>query len=74
MRFVPAKTEEQQANGVAFRARDVLVHQCTQCVNALRGHLFEYGYVFPQDITHVSTLVARLGDPQSSLPESRVSF
>jgi transposase len=69
MRFVPVKTEEQQANAVVFRARDLLVHQRTQCVNALRGHLFEYGYVFPQGITHVATLVALVEDPQSSLPE-----
>ena len=48
MRFVPVKTEEQQANGIVFRARDLLVRQRTQCVNALRGHLSEYGYVFPQ--------------------------
>jgi len=27
MRFVPVKTEEQQANGVVLRARDLLVHQ-----------------------------------------------
>src|SRR6516225_8837642 len=47
MRFVPVKTEEQQANGIVFRARDLLVRQRTQCVNALRGHLMEYGYVFP---------------------------
>ena len=39
MRFVPVKTEEQQANGIVFRARDLLVRQRTQCVNALRGHL-----------------------------------
>ena len=70
MRFVPVKTEEQQANGIVFRARDLLVRQRTQCVNALRGHLFEYGYVFPQGITHVATLVALVEDPQSSLPES----
>ena len=48
MRFVPVKTEEQQANGVVFRARDLLVRQRTQCINALRGHLSEYGCVFPQ--------------------------
>ena len=48
MRFVPVKDEEQQANGVVFRARDLLVRQRTQCINALRGHLAEYGYVFPQ--------------------------
>jgi transposase len=42
MRFVPVKTEEQQANGIVFRARDLLVRQRTQCVNAFRGHLMEY--------------------------------
>ncbi len=70
MRFVPVKSEEQQANSVVFRARDLLVRQRTQCVNALRGHLSEYGYVFPQGITHVATLVAHVEDPRSSLPES----
>src|SRR5580704_11141500 len=70
MRFVPVKTEEQQANGIVFRARDLLVRQRTQCVNALRGHLMEYGYVFPKGITHVATLVALVEDPQSSLPDS----
>jgi transposase len=70
MRFVPVKTEEQQANGIVFRARDLLVRQRTQCVNALRGHLLEYGYVFPQGISQVATLVALVEDPQSSLLES----
>ncbi len=41
MRFVPVKSEEQQANGIVFRARDLLVRQRTQCINALRGHLLE---------------------------------
>jgi transposase len=70
MRFVPVKTEEQQAHGIVFRARDLLVRQRTQCVNALRGHLFEYGYVFPQGINHVASLVTLVEDPRSSLPES----
>src|SRR6516164_4375155 len=70
MRFVPVKTQEQQANGIVFRARDLLVRQRTQCVNALRGHLMEYGYVFPKGITHVETLVAVVEDPRSSLPDS----
>ena len=70
MRFVPVKTEDQQANGIVFRARDLLVRQRTQCVNALRGHLMEYGYVFPKGITHVETLIAVVEDLQSSLPDS----
>jgi len=70
MRFVPVKSEEQQANGIVFRARDLLVRQRTQCINALRGHLLEYGYNFPQGITHLATLVALVDDPESCLPES----
>src|SRR5215831_16742660 len=70
MRFVPVKTEEQQADAIVFRARDLLVRQRTQCVNALRGHLMEYGYVFPKGITHVETLVAVVEDLPSSLPDS----
>jgi transposase len=70
MRFVPVKDEEQQANGVVFRARDLLVRQRTQCINALRGHLSEYGYVFRQGITHAATLIAHVEDPNSSLPDS----
>jgi transposase len=70
MRFVPVKDEEQQANSVVFRARDLLVRQRTQCINALRGHLSEYGYVFRQGITHAATLIAHVEDPDSSLPES----
>jgi transposase len=68
--FVPVKTEEQQANAILFRARDLLVRQRTQCINALRGHLLEYGYVSPQGVTHVATLVAHVEDPGSALPEN----
>ena len=53
MRFVAIKDEEQQASGVVFRARDVLVRQRTQCINALRGHMTEYGWVVPKGATHV---------------------
>jgi transposase len=70
MRFVPIKNEEQQANGVVFRVRDLLVHQRTQCINALRGHLSEYGYVFPQGITHAATLIAHLEDRNSTVPDN----
>jgi transposase len=57
MRFVAVKDEEQQASAVLFRARDVLVRQRTQCINALRGHLTEFGWVVPKGTTHVATLI-----------------
>ena len=70
MRFVPVKSEAQQASAVVFRARDLLVRQRTQCINALRGHLAEYGYVVPQGITHVGALIGHIEDRNTSLPES----
>jgi len=35
MRFVAVKSVEKQASGVAFKARDLLVRQRTQTINAL---------------------------------------
>src|ERR671911_904452 len=70
MRFVPVKDEAQQANAVVFRARDLLVRQRTRCINALRGHLAEYGHVVPQGPAHVDSLVALVEDPEASVPES----
>ena len=70
MRFVAVKDEAQQASGVVFRARDVLVRQQTQCINALRGHLTEYGYVVSQGPTHVAALIDQIEDPDSQLPQS----
>ena len=70
MRFVAVKDEAQQANGMVFRARDVLVRQRTQHINALRGHLTEYGWVVPKGTAHVATLISQVEDPDCSLPES----
>ena len=70
MRFVPVKSEAQQANALVFRTRDLLVRQRTQCINALRGHLTEYGHVVPKGIDHVDRLVALVEDAESALPET----
>jgi len=70
MRFVPVKSQEQQASGVVFRARDLLVRQRTQCVNAIRGHLAEYGWVAPKGVFHVERLIQRVDDPAEILPEA----
>jgi transposase len=45
MRFVPVESVEQQAAMALHRVRDHLVHQRTGTINALRGHLAEYGIV-----------------------------
>jgi transposase len=69
MRFVPVKNEDQQASGVVFRARDLLVRQRTQIINALRGHMAEYGWVAAKGVAHVQRLVERIEDPAQELPE-----
>jgi transposase len=70
MRFVPVKTEAQQANALVFRTRDLLVRQRTQCINALRGHLTEYGHVVPKGTDHVNRLIALVEDAGSALPQT----
>ena len=70
MRFVPVKSQAQQASGVVFRARDLLVRQRTQVINAIRGHLAEYGWVAPQGVCYVERLMQRVDDPAEDLPEA----
>ncbi|RCS21310.1 transposase [Phyllobacterium salinisoli] len=70
MRFVAVKSEDAQASGVVFRARDLLVRQKTQVINALRGHLAEYGFVTAQGPAHVAGLIEYVADDKNTLPEA----
>lgn len=69
MRTVAVKTEEQQAQAMAFRTRDLLVRQKTQLINSLRGHLAEFGFVAPQGPTQIARLVQVVEDDTSALPK-----
>jgi transposase len=69
MRFVEPRSEEQQARAVLFRARERLVHQRTDLVNALRTVLYEYGLVVPQGIRHLTCIEEIIVEPSSDLPE-----
>jgi transposase len=68
MRFVPVKSEETQGAAMVFRVRELLIRQRTQVINALRGHLAEFGQVVPQGASNASKLVAIVDDPESGLP------
>lgn len=70
MRFVSVKSEEQQASAAVFRARDLLVRQRTQLLNALRGLLAEHGWVAPKGLFHAGAMMARIEDPCCPLPQS----
>lgn len=62
MRFVPIKTPEQQAVLMLHRSRALLMRQRTMNVNALRGHLAEYGIVASQGARGLWHLVERAFD------------
>ena len=68
MRFVAVKTEEEQARSVVFRARELLVHQRTQTINALRGHLAEFGLVVPLGIHNVRRLEEAYAECEEFFP------
>ena len=74
MHFVAVKAEAQQAQGMLFRTRDLLVRQRTQTINALRGHLAEYGVVAPQGRARIRQLVGVLEDGDCGLPEAVVEL
>ena len=70
MRFVPVKTADQQAAVLLHRGRERLVRQRTGLVNALRGHLAEFGVIAPQGLRNVGKLIAG----KSGLRLSRISL
>ncbi len=69
MRFVPVKSEVQQAQAMAYRSRDMLIRQRTQLVNALRGHLAEFGIIAPQGLPHLKKLAIAIEDDENGLPD-----
>jgi len=56
MRFVEVTTEEQQARAMLLRTRDMVVGKRRQLINALRGHLAEFGIIAPVGAVHVKKL------------------
>ena len=68
MRFVAVKSEEIQGAAMVFHVRELLIRQRTQAINALRGHLTEFGLVVPQGAANAARLIALVEDPDSGVP------
>ena len=66
MRFVPVKSVAQQAALLHHRARDLLVRQRTMLINALRGHLGEFGIIAPAGRHRVPDLLNLLQDAEDA--------
>jgi transposase len=62
MRFVRAKSAEQQGRLMQHRTRDLLLRQQTQVINALRAHLAELGIVAAQGREGLKQLLAIIAD------------
>ena len=68
MRFVAVKTVETQGRAVAFRTHQCLVRQRTQLINALRGHLAEFGLIAPKRPANLKVIEEAMADEAGDLP------
>jgi transposase len=66
MRFVQIKSVEQQARLMLHRARDLLMRQRTQVINALRAHMAELGIVAAQGREGVKELLKIIASEQDA--------
>jgi transposase len=74
MRFVPVKSPDQQAVLMLHRARALLMRQRTMAVNALRGHLAEFGIVAGQGAKNLRLLIERVfAEPRDQLELPRLA-
>jgi hypothetical protein len=53
---------------MVFAVREGLIRQKTPAINALRGHLTEFGPVVPQGAANAARLIAIVEDPDRGLP------
>src|SRR6202048_1992009 len=66
MRFVRVKSAEQQGRLMQHRARDLLLRQQTQVINALRAHLAELGVVAAQGREGLKQLLTIIADDKDA--------
>ncbi len=70
MRFVPVKTDEQQAVLMLHGVRDLLVRQRTMLANAIRAHLAEFGIVAARGRVSLDRLIAEIeGGGHAGVPD-----
>ena len=69
MRFVLAKSEAQQAEGLVLKVRETLLGQRTRLINTLRGHAAEFGVIAARGTSQVVPLLAVI-EAEESIPSA----
>jgi transposase len=68
VRTTPIKTTDQQASRVMQRTHELLSRQRVTLMNAVRGHLAEFGILAPAGPQHMGQLIERVADPTIPIP------
>jgi transposase len=68
MRFVPVKSADRQAAAMVLGARELLVKQRTQLINAVRGYAAEFGIVAARGTANVAAILTKMADTQAGVP------
>jgi len=59
---------------MVFKARDLFVRQRNSIINALRGHLMEYGIIAPPGRNFVKKLAEQIDSPDCDLPSTVIEL
>lgn len=70
VRTTPIKSIEQQAARVVHRAHELLSRQRVTLINAIRGHMAEFGVLAPAGTQNLGRLLERISNPETALPAS----
>jgi len=71
MRFVMAKSAEQQAQGMVLKVRETLVRQRTELVNMVRGHAAEFGVIAAKGIGRISSVLVAIEAEETIPPAAK---
>jgi transposase len=70
LRFVKVRSVDNQAVLMQHKAREMLVHQRTQLLNGLRGHLAEIGVIAAQGTCNMRSLGGLIHEGHADIPEA----
>ena len=74
MHFVPAKSVNQQAQGMVLKVRETLIGQRVALINTVRGHAAEFGIVAAKGIAKMEALFSAIEQDATVPSEAREMF